>query len=80
MRNADDHKSKSNYYRVDRTKSVKYLRKFFPSISRIFVVKSSAASGGQFCDGRKTERKKVYASESLVLQTVCRKLAISCRT
>jgi hypothetical protein len=42
--------------------SVKYLRKPLPSKSRSFVMKSSAVSDGQFCDGRKTEMKKLYAS------------------
>jgi hypothetical protein len=36
----------------DLTNSVKYFRNDFASKSRNFVVKSAAASVGQFCDGR----------------------------
>jgi len=61
-------------------RSVKYFRKFLPSKSRNFVVKSTAISDGQFWEGRKTLMKKVYASVPLVLQIVCKRFAISWST
>jgi len=48
--------------REERTNSVKYFRKFLVSRSRNLVVNSMAVSGGQFCEGRKTEIKKSEAS------------------
>lgn len=66
--------------REERTNSVKYFRKDFMSRSRNLLVNSMAVSGGQFCEGKKTDRKKSKASCPLALPTHCRKLAISCRT
>lgn len=44
--------------REERTNSVKYFLNVFVSRSRNLVVNSIAVSGGQFCEGRKTDRKK----------------------
>ena len=60
--------------------SVKYFRNAFPSRSRILVANSRAVCCGQFWEGRKAETKKSNASCPRVLETTCRKLAISWRT
>jgi hypothetical protein len=60
--------------------SAKYLRNAFASRSRSFVVNSTAVGAGQPCAGRNTFTKKSTASCPRVLQTICRKFAISWRT
>jgi len=65
--------------REDLIKSVKYLRKILGSVFCIFDVHSRAVSGGQFCEGKKTERKKLIASCPRVVMIVWRRWQISCK-
>lgn len=66
--------------REARTKSARYFLNALLSRSRSFVANSCAASGGQFCAGRKTVVKNSYASGPRAFDTAWRKLQISCNT
>lgn len=63
---------------VARKNSVKYFRKDFESRSRILDAKSTAASGGHPCEGKKTFARSSHASGPRAFVIVCSKVAISC--